>query len=278
MYESLGDSRNAEDVLRKLVEQEPDRLETWLRLVQYEAKHGHAAAAAATIAKVMERFKTERPELLEARFRTAAADRPGAEKAFGQALRRYPDDPTVLLAAAEHFEQMGNHDRAEACLRHVLDRDPSDRAAARKLAYLLSARPEAWAQALALLGPEGSPNETAEDRLYRGIVLARSGDAAQRETGSKLLEMLVADLPVETDVAIAARENLVKLLLASGQAAQASRIAATSATTLADPNAIALYAESLIQSGQFDGRRGPDRPAGEERRRRRDSKANCAPG
>jgi tetratricopeptide (TPR) repeat protein len=252
MFEQLGKFQEAEAVLRKMAEQQPERLERWLALVRHQAAHGGASAATKTIEDVKLRFKNDRPELLEAQCRTAAGDRPGADKAFEAAIRRYPDDRDVLLYAERYFEGMGRFDRAEACLKRLLERDPNDHPAARQLAILLSGRPESWAQALAVLGPEGPKNDTAEDRLARGVVLVRSTDAAQRKRGTDLLTALVADLPAENNVAIMARDVLVRLLLATGQAAQASQVAATSATTGSDPNAVALYVETLIQSGHYD--------------------------
>jgi tetratricopeptide (TPR) repeat protein len=252
MFELLGDSKKAEGVLRRLVEQEPNRLELWLTLVRHQADHDGARAAAETTEEIKGRFKAERPELLEAQCRSAANDRPGAVKAFDEALRRYPDDPAVLLAAANQFIETGLSDRAEACLRHLLDRNPKERTAARQLAVLLSARPQAWAQALALLGPEGPPNDTAEDLLTRGAVLTRGADAAQRKKGMDLLGALVADLPADNKAAIAARDIMARFLIASGEVARASQVAATSALTGSDPAAISLYAEALLQSGQLD--------------------------
>ncbi|MEA2630277.1 MAG: hypothetical protein QOE66_496, partial [Chloroflexota bacterium] len=252
MFEQLGKFQEAEAVLRKMAEQQPERLERWLALVRHQAAHGGSSAATKTIEDVKLRFKNDRPELLEAQCRTAAGDRPGADKAFEAAIRRYPDDRDVLLYAERYFEGMGRFDRAEACLKRLLERDPNDHPAARQLAILLSGRPESWPQALAVLSPEGPKNDTAEDRLARGVVLVRSADAAQQRRGTDLLTALVADLPADNNVAIMARDVLVRLLLATGQAAQASQVAATSATTGSDPNAVALYVETLIQSGHYD--------------------------
>jgi tetratricopeptide (TPR) repeat protein len=252
IYKLLGSSDKAESVLRILAEQQPERLEAWLALLQYQAGHNRGQAVAATVAEIKKRIKTDRPELLEAQCLVAVADQAGADKAFDEALRRYPDDRRVLLTAAQYFETKGRNDRAEACRRHAVGLDSSDRTAARQLAITLSARPKDWAAALALLGPEGPPNDTPEDRLARGVVLARSADAAQRQQGIDRLDALAADLPPGNDLAIAARDFLVKVLLVVGNADRASRIASISARTGGDPAAVALYAEALLMNKQFD--------------------------
>ena len=62
----------------------------------------------------------------------------------------------------------GRRDRAEACLRQVLARDPNDRPASRRLAIILSARAvdaRAWEAAWAALGPEAPEVDQPEDRL-----------------------------------------------------------------------------------------------------------------
>ena len=121
-------------------------------------------------------------------------------------------------------------------------------------------RPDAWKQALELLGPEGPKTNTPEDRLARAIVLGRSRDLPRMKQAIDILQALVADIPAESSLAPTAREMLTRFLLAAGQADQASKVAGFAAAKGRTPAAIALYAEALLQSRQFD--------AAEEQRKR----------
>ena len=68
----------------------------------------------------------------------------------------------------------------------------------------------------------------------------------------EILQALVADLPAESSLAPATREMLARFLLAAGQAHQASKVAAFAAARNPSPAPITLYAETLLQSRQFD--------------------------
>ena len=251
IYDHLGEYQKAEGVLRRMAERQADMLEPWLTLLRYQAAHGRSTSAVQSIPEILKHFKTATPELIEAQCQMAAANRPGADQAIETALKRSPDDRAVLLVAERYFEETGRNDRAAECLKRLVDQNSKDRPVARQLAILLSSRPDSWARALQLLGPEGPPNDTTEDRLARGIVLARSSNATQRKEGINILEVLVADLPANHGVATAARGVLARLFLASGEADRASRVAAVSAMSGSDPTNIALYAESLLRGGDL---------------------------
>ena len=268
----LGKNEEAETSLRTFAEQQPDKLEPWLALVRFHAAEHRAQAATdsdrrhkveATIAEAKQRVKLPWPELIEAECRRAAADWPAADKAFDAAAKRYPDVRDVQLATSRYYEERGRLDIAEACLRRMLNRNPdNERGAARELALVLSNqadRPGAWKQALELLGPEGPKTNTPEERLARAIVLGRSRDLLRMKQAIDILQALVADIPAETSLAFTARDMLTRFLLAAGQADQASKVASASARG-PSPAAIALYAEALLQSRQFD--------AAEEQRKR----------
>ena len=231
----------------------PDAAEACLRRLKVEA----------TIAEAKQRVKLPWPELIEAECRWAVADWPAADQAFDAAVKRYPDVRDVQLAASRYYEQRGRLDVAEACLRRILNRNPDERGAVRELAIVLSGqgdRPGAWKQALELLGPEGPKTNTPEERLARAIVLGRSGDLTRMKQAIDILQALVADIPAESSMALTAREMLTRFLLAAGQADQASKVAGLAAARGRNPAAIALYAETLLQSRQFD--------AAEEQRKR----------
>ena len=262
----------ADQAFDEAVKRYPKAPEVRAAATRYQAQKGRPEAAEAclrrlsveaTIAEAQQRVKLPWPELIEAECRWAAADWAAADQVFDAAVKRYPDVRDVQLAAARYYEQRGRLDVAEACLRRMLDRNPDERGAVRELAIVLSGqadRPGAWKQAFELLGPEGLKTNTPEERLARGIVLGRSGDLTRVKQAIDILQALLADIPAENSMALLAREMLTRFLLAAGQADQASKVAAIGAARGLKCYSIALYAETLLQSRQFD--------AAEEQRKR----------
>ena len=83
-------------------------------------------------------------------------------------------------------------------------------------------------------------------------MLSRGPDSAHRARAVNLLESLGADLPVAHPTALAAHDHLARLLLEAGRPARASEIAAVAAASESGAEAIALYAQALIQSRRPD--------------------------
>jgi predicted Zn-dependent protease len=251
----LGEKEKVESALRILAEHSGARaLERWLELVRYQSTRGQARAAEQTIAEIKRRITPRQPELLEAQCRRATGNWSEADRAFSEAVRRYPGVIEVQRHGAEYFQERGQRDRAEECLRRILAQNPNDRAARRQIARILAAqsvRPNAWKEALELLGPEQPGTDAPEDRLLRAMVLAQSGHEARVKKAHELLEALVADLSIMDRVGIAARRTLATLFLAAGRPDQASRVIERTATLWNDADTIALYAETLLQMRKF---------------------------
>jgi cellulose synthase operon protein C len=249
MLDRLGKPEEAEAKLRALAERRPEQLDPWLLLLQYQVAHNRTRQAHETVQQIKDRVVNTQPEVLAARCSALLGDQAAADRSFGDALRKYPDDIPALLLAARYYSETSQPERAEACLQHVLKLDPRHRQAARQLAEMLSlssSTPAAWDRAWAVLGPE-TPDEAPEDRLVRAAVLSRHPDPARRGRAIELLDGLVADLPAALPVATTAREALVRLLLQAGDARRASQVAAPLAQGV-NPAAIALYAEALVQN------------------------------
>jgi tetratricopeptide (TPR) repeat protein len=140
-------------------------------------------------------------------------------------------------------------------VRRLLSRNPAERAVTRELAIVLAnqgGRPDAWKQALELLGPENPKTNTPEERLARAIVLGRSANPNLVKQAIDILQALVADLPAGNTLVVTAREMLIRFLLFTGQPDQASKVAGIVALRSNNPSAIAIYAETLLQSKQFN--------------------------
>ena len=254
MLERIGKGAEAETILKAMAEQRPADLESRLRLLRAQAAHGEAKAVAASIERIRADFKSDPPELLEARCRWAVNDRPAADQAFEAALKRRPEDANVNRYAAAYYEDTGRRDEAEACLRRARRANPGDRAITRQLALLLATGATdlaSWERAWEALGPEPDEPEAAEDRLARAAVLSSAPDPVRKEQAIERLEALVADLPTESGLAPAVRADLASLLIKAGRPSRACQLAALSAISGTDPAAIALYAEALIRAKRW---------------------------
>jgi tetratricopeptide (TPR) repeat protein len=247
---------DAEASLLALARSQPRSIENWLSLLRFQAARKRTEAAALTEAEIRNRFKADRPELLEARCAWIVGDRPRADKAFAEAIRRHPEEAPGCMLAARFYEETGRPAEAEQCLRELLRRDPKAQGAALQLAALLSAHAKNladWERAWAVLGPE-SAAEDREGRMFRAEVLSRCPDPARRHVAIDLLKGLVADLPVDSKAALAPRDMLIRLLLQEGRsgAEQASQIAGAAAGLEDNPELLVRHVQTLLLAGKWD--------------------------
>lgn len=251
---TVGKPDEAETALRDLAEKS-DEPAPWLTLLFFQiGQKRPTEALTATIDLIKQRVtKIEGvPELLWAQCHRAAGNNAAAQADYEAALAKAPEDPRVARGAAEFFQAIGRVDRAEALLRGVLQRDPAQRWAARGLALVLSNRADDWAEAWSLAQVPTETTEAPEDRFTRAMVLARGPDPKRHEEAEAILERLVADLPPSLPIAVSARDILINEALRRGQPDRARRFAAVAAADGANPTAIAVLAETSIQSGRLD--------------------------
>lgn len=256
MLSHLGKVDSAETVLRAMAERQPQLLDPWLTLIKFQAGRNNPGAIAESISRVKVEVPSERPEFIEARCLWAAGDTRGAAKAFELAQRRDPNDVSIRLEASLFHDQNNRPIEAEACLREALRIEPKNRQAARQLAVIQASRSgsdsNAWQAAWDILGPETEESNDPDERLARAVILTRAPDLGKRSQAVARLDSLIADLPSSHPSAAAARDYLTRLLLDTGQADRAARVASVSAASGTDPTAIALYAKALIQSKKQD--------------------------
>ena len=251
MLDHLGKLDDAESALRAMADRRPDEITPLLKLLEFQAKHHRNAGADLTAARIKERFRSSKPERLDAMIAKTRGDLAAAAKAFAAALVRDPEDVPLLLEVASFHELNGRSLDAEAAYRKVLELDPKNRPAARQLAAVLSRRsnPTDWAKAWEVLGPESESNNEPDDRLERAIVLDRSAEPAKKAEALRVVDALLSDLPANLPTAVRARELFTRLLLDAGKNEPCrAGVSAISASDGTDPGAIALYAQALIQS------------------------------
>ncbi|MBY0396172.1 MAG: tetratricopeptide repeat protein, partial [Thermoleophilia bacterium] len=179
VLQALGKPAEAEAALKALAEKKPTEPAPWLQLLMLRVSQGRTADALKTVEEMRAKVKTDFPELLWAQCYRAAGDAARATESYEAALRRWPNDLGVLLSAVGFFQQSGALDRADAILRGILSRDPSNRRVRRQLAESLASRPgdrAAWEEALKTIGPDASADDVPEDLLTRARVYAL-GDA-----------------------------------------------------------------------------------------------------
>lgn len=259
LLNTLGKPDAAEATLRGFVEKHPDQLSPRLTLLAFVANRGQPARSAEVVEQIIKNVKgLERPELTYAQCWRLAGDRDKADAAYREALKKWPDVADVTRAAADYFEATGRAPEAEQIVRDVWNRDPSQRWAARALALLRSARSgdvAAWREAWALVGDDAAPTlaEAPEERLARGIVLARSPEADHHKQAKEILSGLVLDLPADYPSAGVARNVLIQLYVRDNQPAEAAEVAAVDALAAnATAASIARYAELLLAAKKLD--------------------------
>ena len=251
LLNAAGRPEEAESSLRQLVEKQPDQLGPRLALVMFLAGRGQAEAASQAVEQLIQNVQgLEQPQFIHAQAWRIAGNRDRADAAYREALARWPSDDRVVRGAADYFETTGRIAEAEQVLRDARKRDPAQRWVARALALLRSGHAgdlDAWREARALVGTESSEADTPEDRLARGIVLARGPEEPHRREAEQILAPLLKDLPADIPSASVARSVLRQLYLRDDRIAEAADVAAIDAQgSAATPAAVARYAELLL--------------------------------
>jgi tetratricopeptide (TPR) repeat protein len=252
---TVNDSKGAEATLRELAERKTSEPGPWLALMSWQVQRNDHKAAAATVERLKTVVKTAQPEFLWAQCCRKIGDLGHALEYYETALEKWPNDVLVARSAADFFEATGRADRAEATIRGVLKHDVNQQWATRALALLLSARgrqnPSAWEEARKLLDTP-AVTSSPEDRLVRGIVLARSPDPNDRKAATEQLERLVNDVPRDFAISGIARRTLTERYMETGETAKARSQAQIDARDNGNPAAIAVYVESLIRERLWD--------------------------
>lgn len=249
LLSASGKPEEALASLRELVAKQPDQIGPRLALVLFLAGQGQAEAAREAVEQIIQEVKNlDQPEFTFAQCWRLAGDRDRADEAFRAALAKWPDDPRVLREAVSYFENSDRTAEAERLLREAQKRAPAWPWVTRTLALLRSNHPgdpDAWREAWTLIGEEGGPNESPEDRLARGIILARGPEASHQSQAVAILGPLLEDLPADVPTAGVARSVLRQLYLRDGQPAEAARVAAI------DARAPDARPEDLIRSAEL---------------------------
>jgi tetratricopeptide (TPR) repeat protein len=252
----IGRPEQAEATLQKLVESQPQALQARLALVALQVQQGKTDEARKAVEQIKAEVKDlKKPELTYAQCWRLVGDQKRADEAFEAALEKSPDDPEVVRALADYDEISGRPEKAEALLDKYLKAHPDQRWAGRALAVLLSNHPgdrASWRRAWDLAQAADSEQaKLSDERLTRGIVLARSSDPKDHDKARAILSGLVLDLPADYPSAAAARSVLVQIYQRAGQPEKAAPVAAIDALAPnASVQAVLRYIDILVSAKQ----------------------------
>jgi tetratricopeptide (TPR) repeat protein len=250
---ALGKPEEAEKILQGLIQQRPEALDPRIALMMLQLNQKQPLEAAKTVEQIRTQAKTERPEFVWAGCYAILGNLAEAGKYYKASLQKWPNDQDVRQRVVAFFRGSGQVDEAEVTLRQILKAEPNHAWAKRELAQILSARRNdaaAWNEALKLIGTEPAGTDTAEDRLVRATVLARSPDPDRQRDAIRILDGLAADSPGA--IAALAHELLARIYTDSNQLDKAREHAEKVANRFSDPNAIAFYIDLLLRAKQVD--------------------------
>ena len=252
----IGRPEDAEATLQKLIDTQPTTLPPRLALITLRVEQGKTAEATQAVEQIIANVTgLKKPELTYAQCWRIVGDQKRADAAFETALQKWPSEPDVIRALADYNEVSGRPEKAEAALDDYFKAHPDQRWAARALALLRSNHPgdpAAWQAAWNLAQAADSDlANLPEERLTRGIVLARSTDPANHEKAREILSGLVLDLPADYPSAAVARNVLIQIYMRAGQPEKAAPVAAIDAEAgNASPQAVLRYVEILMAAKQ----------------------------
>ncbi|MFO0951433.1 MAG: tetratricopeptide repeat protein [Isosphaeraceae bacterium] len=245
--------KEAEEAIRKVIAGRPADPAPWLQLLMLQVSQGRNSDAAATVEKIREQVQSNYPQLLLAQCYRVVGNIARAGECYQEALRRWPNDAAVIQSAVVFYQQAGLRDNAEMTLRAVLRRDPTNAWAIRTLALSLASHANdqaAWEEALKLIGPKPTPNDTAEDLVARARVYGLGPTSSDRREALKILEGLLTELPE-----LAAVHDLAARLYDAEGLSDKAREHAAKATAgdQAAPESLLFHANLLVRLKDLDG-------------------------
>lgn len=148
-----GKPKEAEAVLQEAIGKKPapDAALLYL-LAESQRQLKDYQGAGATTRRLRQAFPEDaRGLLIEAKLQLAQGQKAEAISTFAALVKRVPDEPSFVYEYAQLLEESGRLPEAEAALRGLLARDPSDANALNALGYMFAERGERLGEAVELL-------------------------------------------------------------------------------------------------------------------------------
>lgn len=197
----LFDESQTKDLTRLLYERaigkDPELWEAALELALWEAERSGVAAAVRPVAALVERFEHV-PQVYLALAHLYG--RLGWAAEYGRTVsamvKRFENNPEALYAAVALFDQRGEHERAEALVKRIVELDPDS-----EIVLNRALEQQDYTTALAeleRLGRRRPERKDIKERIYD--VMVRAGN--EGETENKLLSAIKQD-PTDADARLA---------------------------------------------------------------------------
>jgi tetratricopeptide (TPR) repeat protein len=253
MLQAFGRPKEAEETLLSLIQMKPNDLAPRVSLLFLQVNQKQFDKAAETVEQIRTQVKVERPEFIWAGCYWTVGNLQKADEYYKVSLEKWPNDQEVRERAIAFFTATNRRDEAEAALRKVLEREPQHGWSRRELAQILSSHvddPAAWKEALKLIRPTASKDDTDEDRLVRAIVFARSLEPERKHEAIGVLEKLISE--TSGTVAIMAHDMLARIYLDANNLDKAFEHARAATASGTGANELAFYVNLLVYAKKFE--------------------------
>lgn len=203
VYMITGQPGEAEQELKKVVEQQPSNPLGWVSLVQFYAQQKNMESATATIQRAQEFLDKDQSADALAQCYESMMDYAQAEHYYQLALEKNPKDPRLARRVAEFYLSIGKSAEAQTQLERLLS-----------LGDATSQEDMAWARrGLAMvLGTKGdqrlsdkarqlldinlkSDSSTVDDRRTKAFILSTSSEPEAIKEAVQLMESVVQAQP-----------------------------------------------------------------------------------
>ncbi|HEY1599327.1 MAG TPA: tetratricopeptide repeat protein [Pirellulales bacterium] len=205
----LGRDEDAEQLLRGLVDTQPQLPLGWFELVRYLKLHQREDDARAVIAQAEVKLPKEEVDLAVGQCYELIGDLPNAEKSFVKAHEGAADDLGVTRALATFYVRSKQTEKAREELTRLVQSEAtkdSDREhiawANRELAVIIAASGSYsdFQRAMAQLTPKnGKGRVTLADKVAMARLLANRPEADSRMEATRILEEIKSESPLPSD-------------------------------------------------------------------------------
>eukprot|EP00456_Euglypha_rotunda_P023873 TRINITY_DN196_c2_g1_i1.p1 TRINITY_DN196_c2_g1~~TRINITY_DN196_c2_g1_i1.p1 ORF type:complete len:1431 (+),score=358.04 TRINITY_DN196_c2_g1_i1:9213-13505(+) len=252
-----GRQGEAEQLLRKVIEENPTAPEGWLALVQVLSRANQIEKAELVVVDAEKAMTGDLAPLTIAQCYELIGKSDIAKVRYQTALENAPDNIVVIRSVVEFQLKSGRSAEAEPLIRKIMasskdqatDRDR--RWATQQLAIALSNQgtPERMVEALALIDKNlVSGIKTPTDLRVKALILARQPTVVQRREAIDILQKLLMH---DSDTAVEDRFLLARLCLATGDRAKArSEFRTLLGSNGNDPRFLAAYVQLMLDAGE----------------------------
>jgi tetratricopeptide (TPR) repeat protein len=203
VYTITGQHQEAEQELKKVIEQEPSNPIGWVSLVQFYAQQKDLENAGATIEKAREVLDEDKSADSLAQCYETILDYEKAEQYYQRAANNNPEDTRLIRRMAEFYLSIGKSQEAQTQLERLVNTQVAiadvDRAWARRglaMVFGLKGDQQLADKARELLDLNlNSGAGTVDDRRTKAFILSTRPSPDETKEAVQLLESVVKEQP-----------------------------------------------------------------------------------